>query len=156
MLDSKDLMVEISVTILIPASIVHIGKRHKISRCFMISRRSNVVHVQYLLKTMSITFMSNKWETAMTSQGHVTTASLNKQIRIIKRGILYPRASQKVLHIHPLNFTQYIEGPSTVPVWCEGLIVINSFPTLHYIFYFLCFCCCFLWLFVENIFFQKW
>ena len=50
MLDSKDLMVEISVTILIPASIVHIGKRHKISRCFMMYRRSNVVYVQYLLK----------------------------------------------------------------------------------------------------------
>ena len=51
---------------------------------------------------MGITFLSNKWETAMTYQGHVTTASLKQVSKEYKKGhFFYPPASQKVLRIHP-------------------------------------------------------
>ena len=36
--------------IIIPASVVHIGSRHKIGDCFVMTCNSNVVPMQYLLK----------------------------------------------------------------------------------------------------------
>ena len=62
--------------IIIRASVVYIGHRYKIGHSFMIPCKSIVVPMQYSLKIMSMTFISHKLETAMTSQGHVTTASL--------------------------------------------------------------------------------
>ena len=55
------------------------------------------------------TFISNKWETDMTSQSHVTsvtTASLKQVNKENIEGIFYPPASQQVLCIHPWSFTQ--------------------------------------------------
>ena len=53
--------------------------RHKIGLCFMISCKSTFVH-------MSITFISSKWETGKTSQGHVTTASLKQATKEYTEG----------------------------------------------------------------------
>ena len=53
------------------------------------------------IEDMSLTFISNKLETTMTSQCHVTTASLKQALKEDKRGIFYPPVSQKVLRIHP-------------------------------------------------------
>ena len=39
----------LNAVMLIPASIMHIGNRHKIGHCFMMSCNSNVVPMQYLL-----------------------------------------------------------------------------------------------------------
>ena len=55
-----------------PVSVVHIGNRH-----------DDVLQVKccafaVLIKNMSITFISNKWETAMTPHGPVTRASLKQ------------------------------------------------------------------------------
>ena len=61
-------------TILITASIVRIGNRPKIGDCFMMSCCTYAV----LTENMSITFISTKSETAMTTQGHMTTVSLKQ------------------------------------------------------------------------------
>ena len=44
-----------------------------------------------LIENMSITFISNKWETAMTSQGHVTTASLKQAHKEDNRSVFFIR-----------------------------------------------------------------
>ena len=66
------------VIILIPASIAHIGNRHKIGHCFMMSCKSTVVLIENMSTAFTSAFVSNKWETTMTSPGHVTTASLKQ------------------------------------------------------------------------------
>ena len=64
--------------ILIPPAIVHIGNRHKIGHGFMMWSTN--------WKYECITFISNNWETAMTWQGHVTTASLKQANREYIKG----------------------------------------------------------------------
>ena len=64
--------------ILVSASIVHIGSRHKIDHYFYDVLQVKCSGYVVLFKNMSMTFISNKWETAMTSYGHVTTASLKQ------------------------------------------------------------------------------
>ena len=59
---------------------MRIGNRPNIGYCFMMSCKSTVVPNTYavLTENMSITFISTKWETAMTTQGHGTTTSLKQ------------------------------------------------------------------------------
>ena len=48
----------------------------------------------------------------MTSQGHVTTASIKQVHKEANREVsFYPPISQKVLRIHPWNFSLQVEGP---------------------------------------------
>ena len=57
----------------------------------MMSCKSTSVCAYVLtIEKMSIIFISNKWETSMTSLKHAN-----------KWSIFYPPASQTVLHIHP-------------------------------------------------------
>ena len=52
---------------------------------------------------MSITLISNKWGTAVTSQGHVTTAALKQACKEYIEGSFLSTSptSQKVLRIQP-------------------------------------------------------
>ena len=65
------------LTILIPASVVHIGNRNNWPLIYDVLQ-VNVCAYAVLIEDMNITFISHKWETAMTSHGHVTTASLKQ------------------------------------------------------------------------------
>ena len=59
-----------------------------------------------LIEDMSLPFISNKWETAMTSQGHMTTASLKQANKEDNREVFFIRLHlKKVLRIDPLKFT---------------------------------------------------
>ena len=53
------------------------------------------------IEDMGQTFIAHERETAMTSQGHVTTASLKQANKEDNGEIVYPPASQKVLRINP-------------------------------------------------------
>ena len=59
-------------------SIVHIGNRHEIGHCFHRIPQAKCSAYAILIENMSMTFIPNKLETAMTSHGHVTTASLKQ------------------------------------------------------------------------------
>ena len=57
---------------------------------------------------MSQTFISNKWETALTSQGHVTTAPLKQANKEDNRqAFFYLPASKKVLRILKINLSPF-------------------------------------------------
>ena len=83
------------------ALIVHIGNGHKIGHCFYDFMQVKCSANAVLIENMSITFISSKCETAMTSHGHVTRASLKQTNREYIEGHFYPPASQKVRRIHP-------------------------------------------------------
>ena len=57
---------------------MHIGNRTKNWPLFYDVLQFNCCAYAVRIKNMSIAFISNKWETAMTSQDHVTPASLKQ------------------------------------------------------------------------------
>ena len=63
---------------LILVSFVHISNRHKIGHCFYDVLIVKCSAYAVLIENIRITFISNKWETAMASHGHETTASLKQ------------------------------------------------------------------------------
>ena len=69
---------------------MHIGNRHKFDQYF-----HDVLQVKWcayavLIENRSMTFIYNKWETAMTSHGHqMTTASLKQAYMEYYRGALF-------------------------------------------------------------------
>ena len=70
-----------------------------------------------------ITYIFNTWETAMTSQGHVTSASLKQANNKNIEGHFLSACISKKNSAHP-SLTQQIEGPLTV--WCESLDMIRQ------------------------------
>ena len=93
----SELPVTTSLTILVPASIVHIGNRHQIGHYFYDVLQVKCSAYAALIENMSMTFISNKWETAMTSHGHVTTALLTQANKEYYRGAFFIRLHLKKL-----------------------------------------------------------
>ena len=87
--------------------------RQQTSNWPLIVPQINCCAYAVIIENMCITFIPvpNKLETTMTSQGHVTTASLKQANKEYTEGISYVLASQKFLHIHPWKLTQNIERP---------------------------------------------
>ena len=87
--------------------------RHKIAHLFCDILQVNCCAYAVLNENMGITFLSSDWETAMTSQGHVTTASLEQA----KKG-----------YIEGQFLSAYISKSSTHP---SLKLHTASFDTLH-------------------------
>ena len=59
-------------------SIVHINNRQKIGHCFYDVLQVKCCAYAVLIENISLEFISNKWDTAMTSHDNVTTALLKQ------------------------------------------------------------------------------
>ena len=92
---SRGLVINVH-TILVPASIVHIGNRHQIGHYFYDVLQVKCSAYAALIENISMTFISYVCETAMRSHGHVTTALLKQANEEYYRG-----AFQKVMRIRP-------------------------------------------------------
>ena len=90
---------------------MHINNRHKIGHYFYDVLQIKCCAHAVLIENMSVTFISNKRETAMTSYCHVTTASLKQANKEYDdRGAFFIR-------LHHKKFCTSILEPSHSKFW---------------------------------------
>ena len=131
------------------ASAAHRGNSCKIGHCFMMSCKSTVALMQYTNWKYDVTFISNKWETAIKPQGHVTTASLkqaNKEYTeghllsaCISKSFAHPTLKLHSIHWGPkINDVEVLSWSEKLPqsykqnFFCWIMMVLHQFLLFRY------------------------